>query len=165
MPNAHGHLVDPDRAVAGLTGHGIIVGFGIPGRAAANLFESRGFPFCVVEMNPATVERCATAGLLILQGDAADEQVLRRAGIERAAVLALAMPNETAVLDVVALARRLSPAVRILARCRHVSTAIEAARRGANDVLSEEQVVAEAFARQVGQLVPQAAGAGRAVEP
>src|SRR5438477_12367049 len=87
-----------EQALAALTGHAIVAGFGIPGREVANLFASLRFPYCVVEMNPATVHRCTDTGLLILQGDATDEQTLLKAGIERAAVLALAMPNEQAVL-------------------------------------------------------------------
>jgi voltage-gated potassium channel len=131
----------------------------------ANLFVARRFPFCVVERNPATVDRCTAGGLAIFQGDATDEADLRRAGIERAAVLALAMPNEHAVLAAIPLARRLNPGIKILARCRHVSTSIEAARLGADEVLSEEQVVAEAFARAAGPLVPEGAGAEEAGAP
>ena len=158
MADTDGQPLDVDRALAGLTGHGIVAGFGIPGRAVANLFVARRFPFCVIELNPATVGRCATAGLPIFRGDATDEADLRRAGIERAAVLALAMPNEQAVLTAIPLARRLNPGIKILARCRHVSTTIEAARLGADVVLSEVQVVGEAFARAAGPLVPAGAG-------
>ena len=45
----------------------------------------------------------------------------------------------------VAEARRLNPRVRILARCRYVSSGIEATRRGADEVVVEEQAVAQAF--------------------
>ena len=158
MTDTNGQPLDADQALAGLSGHGIIAGFGIPGRAVANLFEARRFPFCVIERNPATVDRCTTAGLPIFQGDATDEADLRRAGIERAVVVALAMPNESAVLTAIPLARRLNPGLKILARCRHVSTTMEAARLGADEVLSEEQVVGEAFARAAGPLVPAGAG-------
>ena len=123
----------------------------------ANQFVARRFPFCVIERNPATVDRCAVAGLPIFEGDATVEADLRRAGIERAAVLVLAMPNENAVLEAVPLAKRLNPAIRILARCRHVSTALEAMRIGADEVVSEEQVIAEAFARTIGDMVPDGA--------
>lgn len=159
-------MTDPDpqfveREIAALSGHGIVAGFGIPGREVANLFAARGFPFCVLELNPQTVGRCTSGGLLILQGDATDEHTLRRAGIERAAVLALAMPNEAAVLAAIPVARRLNPGVKILARCRHVSTALEAHRKGADEVLSEEQVVAREFSRQMGTLLPAPEAAAR----
>ena len=77
-------------------------------------------------------------------------------------VLALAMPNEQAVLKGIPLARRLNPNIRILARCRHVSTAMEATKLGADDVLSEEQVVAQEYRRKMAAMLPEGAGvAGR----
>jgi voltage-gated potassium channel Kch len=159
MPGTDGQLTDHasrvEQGVAGLRGHAIVAGFGIPGRELANLFTARRFPFCVVELNRDTVDRCAAAGLLILPGDATEEQVLRRAGIDRAAVLAFAMPNETAVLTGIAVARRLNPGIKILARCRHVSTTLEAIKRGADEVLSEEQVVAQEFRRRMDGMLPE----------
>src|SRR5687768_16946154 len=98
-------------AIDAMTGHAIVAGFGIPGRAAANLLTAKRIPFCVVELNPETVKRCSRAGLPIIEGNVLEESVLRRAGIERASFLALAMPNEQAVLEALVLARRLNPAV------------------------------------------------------
>ena len=151
-----------ERALAALTGHGIVAGFGIPGRAVANLLTKRGIPYCVVEMNGETVDRCRASGLTIFQGDAAGEADLLRAGIERAVVLALAMPNKEAVLTGIPLARRLNPNVKILARCRHVSTALQAMKAGADEVLSEEQVVAEGFCKMMQDLLAELEGADAA---
>ncbi len=127
--------------------YAIVAGFGIPGREVVNLLTQRKVSFVVVELNPATVNRCHTAGLNIVQGDIADETVLRAAGIERATLVALAIPDDAAVLRAVDLIRRLNPAARILARCRRVSTALEVARRGAEDVVSEEQLIGAEFSR------------------
>jgi CPA2 family monovalent cation:H+ antiporter-2 len=120
----------PDDKQPSPTPFAIIAGFGIPGREVANLLDDRGVPFVVVEMNPQTVQRTAKAGLNIIHGDIATEPVLRAAGIDRATLLALAIPDDAAVLRTIDLALRLNPRVRILARCRRVSAAIEATRRG-----------------------------------
>jgi voltage-gated potassium channel Kch len=141
-------------AIDAMTGHAIVAGFGIPGRAAANLLLAKKVPFCVVELNPETVRRCSKAGLPIIQGNVVEEPTLRRAGIERAGFLALAMPNEEAVLEALVLARRLNPSIRILARCRHVSTALEAMKRGADGVVSEEEVIGQAFSRTAEPMLP-----------
>ena len=141
-------------AIDAMTGHAIVAGFGIPGRAAANLLTAKKVPFCVVELNPETVRRCSRAGLPIIEGNVVEEPVLRKAGIERASFLALAMPNEQAVLEALVLARRLNPTIRILARCRHVSTAMEAHKRGADEVVSEEEVIGQAFSRTAEPLLP-----------
>ena len=130
-------------------GHGIIVGFGLSGRATANALIARGIPLYVIERNAETVRRCAVAGLRIVEGDATDEQVLRQAGIETAAFFAATMPNEHAVLEMVGLARRLNPAVKIIARCEYVSTGMKLSRRGADEVVIAEQVIAAEFGRLV----------------
>lgn len=142
-----------DETITRSTAFAIVAGFGIPGREVVNLLTRRKIPFVVVELNPATVDRCHNAGLNIVQGDIADEQVLLNAGVEKATLVALAIPDDAAVLRAVDLIRRLNPAARILARCRRVSTALEANRRGAEDVVSEEQLIGAEFARLTAPLL------------
>src|SRR4051812_13884520 len=128
-----------------LMGHAVIAGFGVPGRAVADLIHAQGMSFCVIERNDETVGRCRKSGLCMVEGDAGDPAVLRKAGLDRAVLFACTVPNDAAMYEAVAEARRLNPAVRILARCRYVSSGIEATRRGADEVVVEEQVVAQAF--------------------
>jgi voltage-gated potassium channel Kch len=132
-----------------LHAHAIIAGFGVPGRVAADLLASRHMPFCVVELNPKTVERCSHVGVHIIAGDVCDEETLRRAGVERATLLVLAVPSDPAVLEAVRLARGLNPTVRIIARCRFISSGMEAHRRGADLVIVEEQIVAQELERML----------------
>ncbi len=132
---------------AALENHAVIAGFGVPGRAVADMLQARGIPFCVIELNPETVIRASMAGVQFISGDASQEDVLRRAGIDRAILFAVAMPNDRAVLDAIAIARRINPSLRILARCHYVSSGMEAQRRGANEVVVAEQVVAQEFER------------------
>jgi voltage-gated potassium channel Kch len=132
-------------SVDGLTGHAVIAGFGVPGRALADLVHGQGMSFCVIEQNDETVERCRKSGLCMVEGNAGDPGVLRKAGLDRAVLFACTVPNDAAMYEAVAEARRLNPRVRILARCRYVSSGIEATRRGADDVVVEEQAVAQAF--------------------
>ena len=150
MPPAEGQDNDNPRGVAPPAGgHAIIVGFGLSGRAAANALLARKIPIYVIERNAETVKRCLVAGLSIVEGDATDEQVLRRAGIETAALFAATMPNEHAVMEMVAQARRLNPNVKIVARCEYVSTGMKLTRRGADEVVIAEQVIAAEFGRLV----------------
>ena len=139
--------------IAALSGHAVVAGYGIPGRAVGELLARRNTPFCVIELNPQTVRRLALTphkGVYLIVGDVSREDTLRRAGIERASLFAVTVPVDAAVLEAVRTARRLNPNLRILARCRYVSTALEAARRGADEVVSEEQLVATEFAKLVG---------------
>ena len=146
MPGPEGQ---PETDTKPPTGHAIIAGFGLAGRATANALIARGIPICVIERNFETVRRCSIAGLSIFQGEATDEQLLRRAGIESAILFAATMPDDPAVLEAVALARRLNPNVRIFARCEYVSTGMKAERRGADEVIIAEKVVATEFGRLI----------------
>jgi voltage-gated potassium channel Kch len=150
MPPAEGQeQPKPSHTGPPAGGHAIIVGFGLSGRATANALAARGIPLYVIERNNETVRRCSMAGLRIVEGDAMDELVLRRAGIESATYFVATMPNEHAVLEMVGLARRLNPEVRIVARCEYVSTGMKLTRRGADEVVIAEQVVAAEFGRLV----------------
>jgi CPA2 family monovalent cation:H+ antiporter-2 len=123
-------------------GHAIIAGFGVPGRAVADVLAAREVPFCVIELNRSTVERCSHAGVRIIEGDVIEESVLRGAGVEQSKLLVLAVPSDEAVLKAIRVARRLNPRIRIIARCRFVSAGMQAHQLGANEVIIEEHVVA-----------------------
>src|SRR3954470_24544888 len=95
------HPIEPPD-VDGLTGHAVIAGFGVPGRAVADLIHTQGMSFCVIEKNDDTVERCRKSGLCMVEGDAGDAVVLRKAGLERAVLFACTVPNDAAMYEAVA---------------------------------------------------------------
>jgi monovalent cation:H+ antiporter-2, CPA2 family len=151
--------VTSDQSVdtSSLTGHAIITGFGVPGRAAADALRKVGVSFCVIELNPETVRRAGHAGVPIIEGHAADEGALRRAGIEGASMLILAVPDEPAVLAAIHIARRINPTLKIIARCLFTSAGLEALKRGADEVVVAEQVVAAGVVDAMGNLLKAAA--------
>lgn len=129
--------------------HVIIAGFGVGGRFIAEYLREKDIPFVVVEMNLHTYETQRRLGLEIILGDIGDETVLRAAGVERAGVLALAIPNEEAALKATELANAIRPEIHIIAATRYTSTGLEALRRGADDVIVAEQAVALEFYRRI----------------
>jgi voltage-gated potassium channel Kch len=124
-------------------GHVIIAGFGVPGRAIAELCDARGVEFCVIEKNPATVTRCSRGGVRIIEGDVRDPQTLRNAGLDRASLLVIAIPDERSALEATSVARALNGTVPIITRCHFISAGLDARARGANAVVVAEQVVAQ----------------------
>jgi CPA2 family monovalent cation:H+ antiporter-2 len=144
-----GQQVAPSPAAPGAR-HVIIVGFGLSGRSVVNNVIEHGASYTVIETNPVTVSRCMPGGLTIIEGDARKPDILRRAGIDRATDIAITMPNDSIVLEIVQQARVMNPAVRIIARCTFVSGGMEAQRRGADETVIAEQVVATEFGRAIG---------------
>jgi len=135
----------PAEPVEAIQGHVIIVGFGLAGRCVADLLDSAGLPYTVVERNPATVVTQRALGRTIILGDAADAKTLIEANLHDAALLALTIPDEEAVLKATSLARRLEPDIYIMARTNYSSKGMQASRLGADEVIKAEQAVALQF--------------------
>lgn len=132
------------------TSRTIIAGYGLPGRAAAQALRGRNEAYCIIELNPATVDRCEKGGTPIIEGDCRDAEVLRQAGIDKAKAILILIPNEKAAIEATIEARKLNPDIHIVTRCHYTSTGIDARSHGANEVIVEEQIVAEELSRRLG---------------
>ncbi len=135
----------PSDTMLDLGGHVIIVGFGLAGRGVADLLDQVKLLYTIVEMNPVTVETQRALGRDIFEGCGTDAETLVKAGINKAAILALTIPDEEAVLNAITLARRLRPEIYIIARTNYSSKGMKAAQLGADDVIKAEQAVAFQF--------------------
>lgn len=135
----------PAQAVREELGRVIIAGFGLAGRWIADIFKRHGVDYVVIETNSETVEAQRKLGREIIHGDVADPDVLRQAGIERASILALTIPNEQKVIEATRAARTLKPDIYIVARTYHTSAGMRCEQSGADDVIKGEQVVARQF--------------------
>lgn len=128
-----------------LTGHAIIVGFGLAGRYVADLLDQTKIPYTIVERNVDTVDTQRGLGRTALPGNGCEVQTLLDAGIETASSLVLTIPDEEAVLQAVDLARRIRPDIYIMARTNYASQGMRAAQLGADEVIKAEQAVAIQF--------------------
>lgn len=121
-----------------LSDHLIIVGFGINGRNLAKTARVAGIPYLVLETNPDTVRREKKGGEVISFGDATHPPVLENAGVERARVLVTAISDPGATRRITQVAKRMNPALFLLARTRYVQEVEPLYRAGADDVIPEE---------------------------
>ena len=128
-----------------IDGHVIIVGFGLAGRCVADLLDHAKLSYTIIERNRVTVETQRALGRSIIKGDATVAETLVEAGLNTAAILALTIPDEEAVLKAISLARRLRPEIYIIARTTYASKGMKASQLGANDVIKAEQAVALQF--------------------
>src|SRR5688500_4044283 len=100
----------------------VIVGFGLPGRFVAEVLDARKVAYCILERNPSNARSIAACKKPVVCGDARDPAMLREAGLEGAQFLAVTLPDEKAVLEVLAVAKQVNPNVRMMARCNYTST-------------------------------------------
>lgn len=125
-----------DRKIAGLRNHCVICGFGRVGTRIANEFAAAHKPFVVIDENEEAVQRCIERGYLVLQGNAASDDVLREAGIHHAQALLVATDQDANNIYITLSARNLNPNLHIVARANHDETVMKLKRAGADRVLS-----------------------------
>jgi CPA2 family monovalent cation:H+ antiporter-2 len=140
----------------GLHDHLIIVGFGVNGRNVARAAQTAHIPYVVLETNPETVRSERLLGHPIHYGDASQEHTLLGQSIETARVLVVAISDSAGTRRIVSLARRLNPALYIIARTRLVEDTEPLYAQGANEVIPEEfETSVEIFVRVLSKyLVP-----------
>ncbi|HWR03974.1 MAG TPA: cation:proton antiporter [Humidesulfovibrio sp.] len=128
--------------------HLIIIGFGVGGRHLARAAKSFGISYRVVEMNPDTVRQSAAEGEPIMYGDASQTAVLEHVGAQNARVLAVVVSDPVSIRRITDAARKLNPALHIIARTRFMSELEPLLELGASDVIPEEfETSVEIFTR------------------
>ena len=119
-----------------LRGHFIVCAYGRVGRAIARELEAEGTPFAVVDSKAELEPDLERDGVCYLIGDASDEAVLRKAGIERARGLICAVDSDAENVYITIVARSLSPGLLIVARAAREQSADRLYRAGATHVVS-----------------------------
>ncbi len=102
--------------IAALAGHAILVGHGRVGVVVAEALRSKGIPYVVIEQNWRFAELLRRDGIPVIYGDAAWPEVLEGAGIERARLLAIAIPDKRAARRILARARHANPGIDVVIR-------------------------------------------------
>jgi voltage-gated potassium channel len=119
-----------------LSGHFVVCGYGRMGRLVAEEFSSAGLPFVVVDRDPKVLEGFAIPHGIALVGDATADDVLRRAGVERARALVTAAASDADNLFITMSARLLSERLVIVARAEGEGVEVKLRRAGASRVVS-----------------------------
>lgn len=133
-----------------LRNHYIVCGFGRVGHAATvSIAEEDHIPVVVVDSDPDNVPHLDEHGLMYLNGDATDDEVLLRAGIENARGLLVCTGNDTDNLFIVLSARGLNPDLHIIARSSQVANERKMIRAGADKVISPYQTGGQRMAMMV----------------
>jgi voltage-gated potassium channel len=123
-----------EKKISELKDHYIICGFGRMGKTIAKEFSSRGIDILIIEKN--SVPDIEKGELLILEGDANNEDVLKSAGIEKAKGLISVLSSDAENLFLVLSARDLNPDLFIVTRASEESSEKKILRAGADRVVS-----------------------------
>jgi CPA2 family monovalent cation:H+ antiporter-2 len=121
-----------------LSGHVVLIGYGVAGRLVGRALRAAGLPYVVLELNAETVRSLRAEGEPIQYADATSVEALEHAGLSSASALVLLMNDPEAARRVVDVARRVAPEVPVLMRARYVLERDKLLDAGATDVVAEE---------------------------
>ena len=124
------------KAVGELRGHDVLCGYGRVGSTVARELVHEGIAFVVIDVNPASLERAAADGHLVVEGDATDDATLRAAGIERARGLITTIDSDAQNVYVILSARALNPNLLVVGRASTPSAEEKLALAGADRIVS-----------------------------
>ena len=123
-----------------MTQHVIVCGYGRMGRLVCQEFIREKMPFVVVDENAGALADFDEELGVALTGDATSDEVLRRAGIDRARSLVTVMASDATNLFTTMSARLLNATIDIVARVEDTASEAKLYRAGANRVVSAYQI-------------------------
>jgi voltage-gated potassium channel len=125
-----------EKKLKDLREHYIVCGYGRMGKIIARELKHNKLPFSVIEKDDVLLDSDERGEMLIIQGDATKDDLLKRAGIERAKCLISVLPTDAENLYVVLSARGLNPDLLIVARAGEEGSEQKLLRAGADRVVS-----------------------------
>ena len=138
-----------DRKISRLKDHYIICGYGRIGRVLTRNLRRRFPDIVVIEKDPGLVPIMDDDGVLYLSGDAAEENVLIKAGIDRARGIVAVLATDTDNVFLVLTARQLNPELPIFARAGREESKAKLKMAGATIVESPYEMGALRMAQRI----------------
>jgi voltage-gated potassium channel len=124
------------RSLAGMSNHLIVCGYGRMGRHVCREFSRQGLDFVIIDSSPTLLQDFNLTGGLAVVGDGTSDEVLRRAGVERARGLVAVVPSDADNLYITMSARLMNGKLFIVARAEGEEAEQKLLRAGADRVVA-----------------------------
>jgi len=132
----------------------LIIGFGPAGqRVAEGLIDPHQGRIVVIDLNPDNIAIANRYGLRGILGDATQTEILEHAGIYRARVVVLVLPDHNTTRLLIYHVRDLAPNAHVIVRCRYHVRHWELLNAGAHEVADEEDQIGLQLAERVRQVL------------
>jgi voltage-gated potassium channel len=145
-----------ERIVDDISEHYLVCGFGRVGRQVVRDLRAAGASYVVIDHNPESLKVAEAAGVPWLQGEASDEALLRRAGIDRCRALIACVDSDAENVFITLTARELRPDLTVVARASSPEAEPKLRRAGAERIVSPYKSSGSEMARLA--LHPQVTG-------
>ena len=129
-------------AIEKMDQHVIVCGFGRNGQQAARTLKVHNVPFVVVEKREEMIEQHVGEhpDLVYLLGDGTEDEVLMKAGIQKAKALITALPTDADNVFIVLTARSVNPSIRIISRASSIASQPKLIKAGADSVILPDKI-------------------------
>ena len=141
-----------EKQISKLKDHVIVVGYGRNGSQAVEELLSNNIPVVVIENRPKVIQYMQeNPKIIYIDGDATDDNVLHKAGIENAKALISALASDADNLFVVLTAREINPDLIIISRASAIANDKKLKLAGATNVIMPDKVGGQKMAKLVMQ--------------
>ncbi|MCB9851051.1 MAG: cation:proton antiporter [Phycisphaerales bacterium] len=127
----------------------ILIGFGPAGEHVGRILAECRIPATVIDLSERSRRAADALGLSGQVGDATQEDVLEHAGIDRAKLVVITLPDRYAALTVLSQVRNLAPQAHVITRCRYDRHRSEFDEAGAHEIVQDEQQAGQELAQRV----------------
>ena len=127
----------------------VVVGYGPIGKTVSRLLRDGEIEPVIIETNLDTAHRARNQGLRVIYGDAAHADILEAAGIDSAVALILSASTTEHTAEIIRIARKINPGLRIIARANYLREADAMRTAGAEAVFAGEGEVALAMTEHI----------------
>jgi voltage-gated potassium channel len=135
------------RMLEAIKDHFIVCGYGRIGSIVAQQLQRQRVPFVVVERDSERLQKAVERGVLAVEADASQEDVLKRVGIDRARGLIAVVGTDAENVYAVLSARVLRPDLFIVGRAETEDATTKLRRAGADRVIAPYQIGAAQIAQ------------------
>jgi len=139
-----------EKQISKLKDHVIVVGYGRNGSQAVDELLSNHIPVVVIENRPKVIQFMQeNPKIIYIDGDATNDSVLHKAGIENAKALITALASDADNLFVVLTARETNPDLIIISRASAIANDKKLKLAGATNVIMPDKVGGQKMAKLV----------------
>ncbi|KAF0155597.1 MAG: monovalent cation:H+ antiporter-2 CPA2 family [Syntrophaceae bacterium] len=130
--------VKPD-SCTNVSNHVIICGMGLNGRNLVRVLKDTAINYVIIDLNFSKIKNAKSKGdKNTIWGDASNVEILKRANVEAARVMVIAISDRFLTKSCLSNARAINPNLHVIVRTKYLSDIEDLLALGASDVIPEE---------------------------
>ncbi len=119
--------------------HVIVCGMGLNGKNLVKVLKNTGIHYVIIDLNYKNIKEAKAKGAKnVIWGDASNIEILKRARIDSARVLVIAISDRFLTKRCLNIAKTIKPNLHIIVRTKYVADIDELMKLGADNIIPEE---------------------------